>query len=444
VPVASRIRVVSLSYAAPAGCPDIDGYTSHVRARSSTLTFEPSGVQAPDSVDVAVDSAPDESGWVGRVTIVGTLALQREVRGARCEDVVAALALITVLRMEGAEASAQRSASADPTANGAVTSGAAAGDAAATASPRAGESSTSQAGVPPVSGENPAPEAPSRPANESNTSAPAAASEEPPVPAAAERVEPAPSESAASNEQDATTRAREAADGSGPDAARAGAPERRARASTASAPESSPSGSGDASLDERERAVASEPWQWPRVSVGAALQAGYASVPANAFKGLLQGELRLGEGMSSWATTLSFAYARGTSEVEVAKLRITLLTAELALCPPAFIDATRVWLRACGGVRGGPVRFVVTANDPNQDPAAAWRPWLAVGPSLQLGVPLGGHWAVRGVFDLAVQLIRDRFDIERQVDVMGNEERLTLYRPEAVSVELGLALGYTF
>jgi hypothetical protein len=148
--------------------------------------------------------------------------------------------------------------------------------------------------------------------------------------------------------------------------------------------------------------------------------------------------------MSSWATTLSLAYARGTSEVAVAKLRITLVTAELALCPPAFIDATRVWLRACAGVRGGPVRFVVTANDPNQDPAAAWRPWLAVGPSLQLGVPLGSRWAMRGVFDLAVQLIRDRFDIERQVDVMGTEERLTLYRPEAVSVELGLALGYTF
>ena len=95
-------------------------------------------------------------------------------------------------------------------------------------------------------------------------------------------------------------------------------------------------------------------------------------------------------------------------------------------------------------MRGGGVHFVVTANDPNQDPAAAWRPWLAVGPSLQLGVPLGGRWAVRGVFDLAVQLIRDRFDIERQVEVMDADERLTLYRPQAVSIELGLALGYTF
>jgi hypothetical protein len=446
---------VGLSYAAPAGCPDVDGYASHVRARSSTLTLEPNGVPSADSVDVKVEPAPGASGWVGRVTIVGAQALDREVRGERCEDVVAALALITVLRLEGVDASATRRAPAGSTANGAGTSGAAAADAAATASTRAGESSSSQAGVPPAPGVNPAPAAPSRPATESNTSAGAAASEEPPTlaPEAAERVEPAPSESAASKERDAGTGAREeqaraerrgAADGSGPDAARAGVPEPRARASAESELDSSPSGSGDASPDERESAVGSEPRRSPTVSVGAAAQAGYASIPANAFKGLLQGELRLGEGMSSWATTLSFAYARGTSEIEIAKLDITLVTAELALCPPAFIDATRVWLRACAGVRGGGVHFVVTSNDPNQDPGATWRPWLAVGPSLQLGVPLGGRWAVRGVFDLAVQLIRDRFDVERQVEVMDADERLTLYRPQAVSVELGLALGYTF
>ena len=102
----------------------------------------------------------------------------------------------------------------------------------------------------------------------------------------------------------------------GPTPRRAGVPEPRARASTESELESSPSGSGDASPDEREPAVGSEPRREPTVSVGAAAQAGYASIPANAFKGLLQGELRLGEGMSSWATTLSFAYARGTSEIE--------------------------------------------------------------------------------------------------------------------------------
>jgi hypothetical protein len=458
-PVAARSRIVSLSYAAPAGCPDVDGYASHVRTRSSTLTLEPIGVAAPDSVDVKVDPAPDTSGWVGRVTIVGAQALDREVRGERCEDVVAALALITVLRLEGADASAKPAEPAGSTANGASTSGAAAADAAATASARAGESSASQPGTPPVAGENPTPAAPSRAANESDPSAGAAASEESPAPEAAERLEPAPSESAASNEQRATIRAREerraesqaraerraldeareATEGSGPDAARA------SRASTESVLEASPSGSDDdASLAEHQSAVASEPWQWPTLSVGAAAQVGYASVPANAFRGLLQGELRLGEGMSSWATTLSFAYARGTSEVEVAKLGITLVTAELALCPPAFIDATRVWLRACTGVRGGRVHFVVTANDPDQDPAAAWRPWLAVGPSLQLGAPLGGRWALRGVFDLAVQLVRDRFNIERQVEVLGTQEQLTLYRPEAISFELGLALGYTF
>jgi hypothetical protein len=461
-PVVPRSRGVSLSYAAAPGCPGVDGYSSHVRARSSTLTLQPREAPASDSVDVKVDPAPDASGWVGRVTIAGTQALDREVRGERCEDVVAALALITVLRLEGADASATRAVP-GVTANGASSSagsasGAAETDAPVTPSARAGESSANQTGVPSAPGENPAPaapEAPAPPANESNPSAPAA-SAAPTAAEAVEPVEPAPSDSAISDEQRAATRAREerraasraraerraleqaraAADGSG------GSSERRARASTQS--ESSASGSDEAALGALEPAVASEPWQWPAVSVGAAVQAGYASVPARAFKGLLQGELRLGEGISSWASTLSFAYARGTREVDVAKLGITLVTAELALCPPAFIDATRVWLRACAGVRGGGVHFVVTANDPNQDPGATWRPWLGVGPSLQLGVPLGGRWALRGVFDLAVQLIRDRFNIQRQVGAMAAEEQLTLYRPEALSFELGLALGYTF
>ena len=136
-PAAARSLVVGLSYAAPAGCPDVDGYASHVRARSSTLTLEPNGFPSADSVDVKVDPAPGASGWVGRVTIVGTQALDREVRGERCEDVVAALALITVLRLEGADASATRRAPAGSTANGAGTSGTAAADAAATASTRA-------------------------------------------------------------------------------------------------------------------------------------------------------------------------------------------------------------------------------------------------------------------------------------------------------------------
>jgi hypothetical protein len=157
----------------------------------------------------------------------------------------------------------------------------------------------------------------------------------------------------------------------------------------------------------------------------------------------VQGELRFGEDLSSWASTLSLGYARSTSEVEAAEVGITLLTAELALCPPSFVDATSIWIRACAGVRGGGAHVIITPDDPSFPSGDVWRPWLAVRPSLQLGVPVTHGWALRGAFDLAVQLIRDRFSIERDGGAAGRET-VTLYRPNAVSFELGFGIGYTF
>jgi hypothetical protein len=459
---------VALNYIAPPECPDERGYASHVRSRSATLSFEPSGgVPSADSVDVRVEPGPTGSGWVGQVNIAGTLALEREVKGERCEDVVAALALITVLRLEGASSSSAGvpgsgvSGSAPP-GSSSVAGSAAPGSAAASSSPAGSGANASTASTPPGASNGPpssadAPRAPSD-SSERQTSAepsdlatrgasPDESNAAPPVvPAAPARVLPEaplaePSGAPGSAERRASSAHRDEVASEDSDAARGS--ERRTR-STDESEIAASSEADDAGVDSSEPAPPSQPWQWPSVHAGVALQAGYATVPSGALRGLAQAELRLGEHMSSWAGTLSLAYAHGAGDVQAAQLSVTLLTAELGLCPPAFIDTGGVWVRACALARTGVAHVLITPDDESLRPGDVWRPWVALGPSLQLGVPLSQRWVLRGAFELALQLIRDRFDVLRTGGDAADAERVTLYRPEAVSFELGLGLSYNF
>jgi hypothetical protein len=453
----ARARAVALSYSAAPGCPGIERYSGHVRARSASVTFEPAGAATADSVDVRIEPEPASNGWLGHVTIAGATALDREVRGTRCEDVVAALALITVLRLEGTDARSTRAASpgsASESATATASSGAptstSAREGATAENSAAATTSPSESGAPADPSETPEPtaQAPARAAPSGPSSSTPDPGEVPPsapeLPAPAEPASPRTSaserESSSASREDSAEPAQAAGDGAR-ESARAGdgTPERRTRGTSEA--EIAPSMVDEST--EGESGSTSTAGRGPSVRVAVAAQLGYATVPTHALEGLVQGELRFGEDMSSWATALSLAYTRSASEVDASELDITLLTARLALCPPAFIDTASVWFRACADVRGGGAHVLITPDDPSLSSGDVWRPWLAVGPALQVGVPLSQHWALRGAFELALQLVRDRFDVLRSVGA-DETERLTLYRPEAASFELGIGLGYGF
>lgn len=174
---------------------------------------------------------------------------------------------------------------------------------------------------------------------------------------------------------------------------------------------------------------------------------GYASVPSHAFKAALGGELRFGEGASGWVGALSLAYARGDHANAYGRLALTLLTLELQLCPQGVALNGSVWLRACGQLRGGGINLSISPGElPVVPEDAKWRPWAAFGAGLAAGFPLTERLELRGLFELAVQLVRDRFEVAR----LGSEGSAeggatdTLYRPEALSLELGLGLGFAF
>jgi hypothetical protein len=436
---------VDLTYSAPWDCPGVDGYLSHVRSRATRLNLQPEPGVNPttDSVDVSVEPEPDAAGWRGRITITGERALGREVRGARCEDVVEALALITVLRLEGADPNAVVVAP-GVSSTGPGASGSASGEPSNDTVSNGTASNDTEAGQPPAPSTEAAP-APNVAVIPSPVPAPGAsagpegtASGEP-EPAAPEPAPPQqPVEPGASNREVVPE----------PELPEPLAPE------PSLAVPSSQSGDTDAdedaAADEDDGARApeppSDPWQWPVFEGGVAAYAGYASVPGHAFRASIEAELRFGEGVSSWATLLSLAYARGNSPVPSGELTLTLLTAQLGLCPPAFIVEPSVWLRACASVRGGGLRSTVDSSDPTfiAEFDQNWRPWLAVGPSLQAGVPLGEHLVLRGLIELAVQLVRDRYTAERLDEERGTREPFVVYQPEALSIELGLGLGYAF
>jgi hypothetical protein len=123
---------------------------------------------------------------------------------------------------------------------------------------------------------------------------------------------------------------------------------------------------------------------------------------------------------------------------------MTLLTIELALCPPAFVAQPSLWLSACASVRGGAVHLAFSATDADVAARDTWRPWLAVGPSLRAGVPLSERWTLHGVAQLAVQLVRDTYAVGVGPAEAPDAVTVPLYRPEALSLELGAGIGYSF
>jgi hypothetical protein len=70
---------------------------------------------------------------------------------------------------------------------------------------------------------------------------------------------------------------------------------------------------------------------------------------------------------------------------------------------------------------------------------AAWRPWLGIGPSLELGLPLSARWTLRARADGAAHTTRDAFVLERTDPDSSTLEQVTLYEPELFS--LGLSIG---
>lgn len=448
-----------MRYAAPASCPDVEGYLSDVRARAAHVTLEAAGdsdprsggavaAEASEAVMVRIEPAPNERGWLGYLTMTGTLALDREVRGERCEEVVAALALITVLRLEGTAAgepdTSRAAAGSAGAASGSNPSGARDPDAAAPGAvvTRSGASSSSAQGESPAL----APPEPAAPAVPS-TSAPVgrARPEEADGSGRAEALDRDVTGSAANGRREAEPGAA-GLEAVTPGEAVALAPgddtfSGSSRSSEPELPEviaregtEEPAGT---SAQTNESLEAS--WQWPATSVDVAVLAGYATVPSQAFRAALGGELRIGEGTSAWMTSLSLEYARGKAPRDLAP---TLLTVDLALCPPEFISEPSVWISACASARAGWVRFAFAEPQPGLNAFDKWRPWLAVGPSLRAGVPVSERWALRGVAQLALQLVRDTVGIDDENDPTTPPERI--YRPPAYSLELGVGIGYSF
>jgi hypothetical protein len=57
---------------------------------------------------------------------------------------------------------------------------------------------------------------------------------------------------------------------------------------------------------------------------------------------------------------------------------------------------------------------------------------------------LSERWALRGVAELAVQLVRDTYNVGVGPAEAPETESVPLYRPEAVSLEVGAGIGYSF
>ncbi|MEY4551341.1 MAG: hypothetical protein RL685_7536, partial [Pseudomonadota bacterium] len=106
---AGPIAVVLSSYRAPLGCPDEQQYVSFVESRSQTLQVHSAKAGgAADRLRVRILPDTGSAGWIGELQIEGVHALEREVRGQRCEDVALALALIAVLRLDAKAPTATR------------------------------------------------------------------------------------------------------------------------------------------------------------------------------------------------------------------------------------------------------------------------------------------------------------------------------------------------
>lgn len=419
LPAPAEARRASLDYRAPATCPDEQRFLEHVSQRATRLELEAQPLaQHPDQVQVRLEQDPSGAGWIGELRIAGTGALVRHVRGTRCEDVAAALALITVLRFERPDT---------PVAGGATALGTAPGDfipapageaGGATAPAEANAETPSASASPELDPATSAPEATQQTLEEQTTSAadttPAEAPED------SERAEPPTDTQAAVSEPE--------------NVVEQPATSPRLSASNGEAPEAAPEPAAEAS------AASSEPLA---VEVSALGRAGYMSVPSHAFKAALGAELRLGPGISSWSGALALAFARGNDVSRDGTAELTLLTAELHLCPPGVAPDASFWLRSCVQLRGGRIDLSLLPSRRLE----TWdvnRPWAALGPSIDLGVPLSSRWTLQATTALMLHLIRDSFDRDPTPDDADPTDAVRLYRPEALSIELLLGIGYTF
>jgi hypothetical protein len=412
-------RSVSVAYHAPAECPGYDAYARHVANRSAHLELEAEDNRLKNvgSVRAQVTLERNDTGWVGHLSLAGFVPPDRQVEGERCEDVVAALALITVLRLERSRAPAELESSVvTPVLRDVQTTPAPRN----TTVPAVPESSTppraeASGAVAPARTKKPGPSrirrssarrVPTRKPGEAEVAAArAAAASRPsvasPRPDVAEPRPPA---------QRASARQRVGIVSTEPDAVRAAA--------------------SSAELESLE--------------MGLLGQVGYASVPSHALKLTLGGELRFGATSQSWIMALSFSYARGSAGGSFGEAALSLWSAELDLCPPGVDLTGGLWLQPCAFVRGGVIDVSVAEGDRPLSSIDALRPWLALGPSLMVGLPLSSHFSLRALGQVAFQLVRDRFDSERVAEEDATPERVTLYRPEAMSFELGLGMAYAF
>jgi hypothetical protein len=94
--------LLRLSYEAAPGCPAADAYVHDVETRSSALHVALPGStrEASQAIAIRVTVRKDAEHWLGELHVDGSDDPDRHVTGDRCIDVVTALALITVLRLD--------------------------------------------------------------------------------------------------------------------------------------------------------------------------------------------------------------------------------------------------------------------------------------------------------------------------------------------------------
>ena len=419
-------RQIRLQYQATPTCPSAESYVRQVESRSSTLSVK-SGTDADDAtqtVQVGVGITEKADGWFGDLTIADGEGLTRSVRGDRCEDVIEALALITVLRLDPSAAAAARES--EPAV--------------------AGRAISSELATP-----RPAPGAPPEPA----ASTPEARTSE--TEGAVKMETPdtvlVPNAAAVDTRVTEGDRSSVPADAEVPIGSRANiaavaplSPEVAAGSDVESMipaavepSEAEPVVDAPPELEAEEPSVPGAP-----LELELAAYLGYASIPSNALKFALQGELALGDS-SEWGLSLILAYARGREENSTGSGTFQLVTAEAQLCGPEFTRDPRVWIQPCAGLRAGFLKLDVSPGERTSSAPGAFRPWAAIGPGFQAGAPIASAWTLRALGALSFTLVRDRFEVEQAaVDPAGDPLRAKLYRPELFSFELALGLGYSF
>lgn len=424
-------RRMSLLYRAPAACPGPESYVRQVENRATALSIElqASAAQSADTTRVSVGLSESPRGWVGSLDIADGEGLSRTVQGDRCEDVIEALALITVLRLEPS----------------AIAAGEARDAAAASTAPSAGRAEIASSG-------------------EVGSALDAAAARTEPS-----AVEPAATEPNADDTRaGAQTREVAAPEPEVPPRDEAAAASSRevgsveplaSRASIAAVPPPEPlEGAGGEvvppALTESEPRIDARDEELAVMSPGAPLRlgvagyVGYASVPSNALELSLQGEIPLGAS-PGWSASLIVAYTRGSDENTSGAGTFNLWTAAAQLCGPA-VSEPAWWLQPCASARAGFLKLeFLPSSEQTLSATGATRPWAALGPGFQGGVPLSSDWTLRAMGGLSFILVRDYFEVRRTAPPEPGAPAPSLpntpfYRPGALSFELAIGLGHTF